>query len=1015
KQIDWITFSVKDIRGYEGSIDIQLEYSLDGGKTWLIYKIFNIINGMDWVDFGGRGSDKQLKMHKTVECTNGSFQYRFKFVGNGSISCKEDAPWACSAGGIGIIEEKYTPYEENFNNIAITSYDENSIKFSKSLLHSKGFISTLAKRKRSSRQHLKLYLCENDGNKMLLLDEVYTDNFISDLKLLPKVEDSYIIMTENEFKKPTVSLNPKIKQLLYKHDNLYINKAIIEKGTLLSKFGFKAVENIDVYSHDNKKLSNFITLDKISIENLRDIRFNDVSLGKDNVKDSGIYDNQGRNIMKCNSYFDITNTENDNVIIDKIKKLKTFKKLSVVMYDKYDDNIKNLIEVLSSCNKTPETVMLVCSIPGSSERYVVDKNTVGSVSFGKVLEKSFKENVGIQYINTEILLENVSSFLQDKIATNQMKSCTNITGVDIYNFSKSVVDSTKMSNFGYYINEVIDKVDVVDKINFINKSTSNSLKDVIQYDIGTNFEIEFDLKTVVPELNKEMFTEDGNFPGVEKPYYNISINHKENILFTYIVGEEIKILPNPKFEEKYIFGINDGILKVKGKQAFTVEDRGDNKIVVTVKKNDIVIADAIANFLVDYPEPSVEKMYIKAVDKINEVGYTGNKELAYTKDNFFEIGLNLNSGYNFKKDEYELELYHSKNKDYKIIKSLVGDLTSKIFTFNLDDIKDKNKPEEKIKFGEWNCKLVRKKFTINVAEVKAEIKLNLKEAIVLNAVPVDVDFDDFENNGLQQGKDVYISLKIINSNYFKTLKDVFTYVKEVRFISNNINFTGKSKFFTYLDENGTGAEHSLDFISNHDKNNIMDKRNELRWFISGSAQNDTTKFLNAIANLSQESKKAKNIKINLVLFTGEIIETATVTIGANGKVPEPIILGSSEHLDKIKMMAAKKSKKTVDSLTKEELIEINKDWKELGKSNYKNQQIINQANTFAFYSNLLEFKLDFGIGEYYTISQANNTTELIPITKDGVIRYILDENGIDEFGKGIVTIKSYIKLSDGTI
>lgn len=1025
KEIHWMEMAIKDQTGGWGNPTIIIECCLDE-KNWQEYASFKR-SEMRGVDYGGKGGDSYIRINKKIECPNRTFRYRFKFAGSGAVGCKEDDPWWFGAGGVTIIDEKYIPEPDETLNIPMKKITTENIEFDRSLLHPIGFENddkfeqiNSRKTRRNSRQNIKLYLVGAGNLKIKIFDEVYTDGFIDKLFLEKALEEKYLLFNKDDVESPTIEINAKTKQLLFKNDKgHYINKSIIPRRTNFNNFGFKSYKNISFYSKEGNLLDNKILLPKIKVLNAKNLSFGGIQIGTENMVDTLILDANNKHIFTGLLFVSETMDFNESEIIEKIKKCKTFYKGSIILYNEINEEIKKFINAISACKRTPETIVLACTNPNSSNinQAIIDKTTVGSKAFKELLTNAIKSKIGLQFASPLVALDEIVDEQSRQISSGGTIPVHNLVGFNIYNFTgnKMNIPVDLMNKYGGYINEVVDVIKHTNKIEYVNSSKNNSLKDIVQYDIGTKFELNFDLSDSIATLNRELLTEDGNF-GKDKPYYSISVCHGVNVLYKYIVGrDEIEVIKNEEMASKYTIGMNGGVIKVKFNEELDLKYRGMNELVVIVKKNDAVITSEIANFLVDYAEPSIEKFYMNTADAVNEKDYGGSSEKPYTKDNFFEVGLNLNSEYNFLPGEYKIQICHKNNNDYKIERELTGVLKSKIFTFSIDSIKNDKDLKEKIKFGDWECKLIRKKFSVSLKNTELNIPFNLQSALNISAVPTDPDFEDFMNDGLQQGKDLEIRMKFANSDYFKTVRDSIRFIKEVRFISNNVNLTTKPEYFTYLDESGTNSNHSLNFITQHQAALPLDKRNELKWFISGKSESDSNKFLDTIANLAGLSKRVKNIKIQLVLFTGEIIETPVVTIGTEGKVSTPILLGSTEHKDKLLAVEAKTLKKSSDKLTEAEKNKIIEKWKALGKSNYDRQQYVNDSLVFSYYSNLIEMHLDFGIAEYYTVSQANNTTDMIPVTRNGVIRYVLDEDGIDEFGKGIITIKGYIKLADGTI
>ncbi|MGL5022259.1 MAG: hypothetical protein ACRC5S_03075 [Cetobacterium sp.] len=1016
KTINWFKLEIKDVVGSSGDVTIIVECCVDN-VNWIEFGSVRF-NAMQGIDLGGSGADKTHTFNNTIECPNRNFKYRFRFTGNGHISCKEGDPWWFSSGGVFVLDEKYIPNEDIEYNVGVKSITDSHIEFTRTLAHKNGFYGETSISKRNQKQHIKLYLVYSGNTKYVLLDEVYTDTFVDNLYFGQIEESKFLLTKKSDLEIPKFSLNSKIKQLLYTKNDIYINKNILSRGTKLSDFGFKISSNSSLFDSSCNKLTEDINNSKLKLNVKKDIRFDNFISGIENEIDVDFLDNNNNLIFASKVFLDSTNKISDGIIVDKIKKSKTRYKGSLIIYDSYNEELLNLVDSLSSCSKTPQTVFLFCTSSNNSNELdcVIDKNTIGFSAFkDNVIDKVKKQN-GFLFQNINLAIDKVGEIVSRKLSEDTMNTVNNLVGFNVYNFT-NLSTSDYMNDYGYYTNEFKNGFNLNNpQITFIGQSTNNSLDGITQFDISKPFEFEANLNEIETDLTSDMLNEKRLFPGVDKPYYSVSIVHNENVLYSYIVGRDnVEMIDNDNKNKKYSIFVENKKVKVKYNENLTEKDRGKNNVFIVIKKNDCIINSYKAEFLVDYAEPIVDRFELNVSDIVEETNYQGKNELVYSKDNFFKVSMNLSANYEFRKGEYQLELRYSKNKNYKIIRPLEGYYQSKIYNIHLDELSNESAPDEKIKFGDWECMLVRNRYSYSIKNSTHNIPLEIDNALSINAVPMEPDFDDFQNNGLQQGKDVYITLKLINSDYYKKIKDIITFVKEVRFLSNNVDFTSKQGYFTYLDENKLGSDNSLSFITAHQNSLTLDNRNEMRWFISGTSENESNRFLNSIANLDSGSKKPKNIKINLVLFTGEIIETQTVTIGHAGKVAAPILLGTSEHLDKLKMLEAKKNGVTVDQLTQEQLIAIDELWKQLGTYNYNNQHIINGVKTFAFYSNLMEMKFDFGIAEYYTISQANNNTEMLPVTKDGVVRYIINQDGIDENGKGILTIKGYVKLADGTI
>lgn len=1000
-------FSIDKAVTFKGNMEIILEYSLDNNK-WFKYDsvTFEQTSDTNYMSIKDIHNKYKLSSTKRIETLNNIVYFRLKFTGNGVFSFSTASPISISGYGNKIISESYVNKTDEEEGIFVKESTKSSLIFSRKLSHLEDFYSENPFLKRNQKQVISINLMLSGGIKYQFIKETYTDHFSDQILLKDPEESMFFIFKNDEVTVPTISVPSQVKQLLYKNYNgkNYINKKEINTDTSFSVFGYVVKDGIKLLN------SNCEEQDKIIKENLNKIKFNTktkTEWNKLNIYDpiiSNVIDSAGLLISEGKIYLDESNKENIDNIINLIKTKKTFYKMTAILYSQFDNTIEHLIKSLSAGNETPQTVFLVCSNPNDSniENCTFDKTELGQNSFRSQLIKATKNRVGLQFNNIDDVLNKISDYVNECMEKETKLSTANAVGINFYNFTNADINEGHYNKYGYYVSRNIKNYTPDESITPYGISTSNTIEDVIQYDIGTKMDVEFDISsTISDQITNEIFKEDNDTS------ISMSLTHHDNIYWKYVVGiEEIQISENSKNDNRYTVGINDGKVRVKSNYNFSTEDRGDHNLTLLIKDKNGIITSFVFDFIVDYPEPVVTGFTLSTSDKVNEVGYVGKTEIEYSKENFLEVGLNLEANYEFLNNEYKLIIENKNDPEYKIERLLSGTYNSKIFNFHIDDIKNSKELNKKLKFGEWICKLYRIKRDHISKITKHKIENNILEAVDFNALPVSPDFEDFENNGLQQGKDVYIKLKFSNSEYFTKIRDMIYFCKEVKFIVNNENFTKEVGNFTYLKQN------SLDSVTGH-ISELLDERTEMRWLISGSSESASNEYLRPIANLEGNEKKIKNIKIQLITFDDVLYETPTVKIGQTGKVKGPIILGSEEHREKLLAITAKENSTQIDKLTPEQIKEVNKKLEELGKNNYANQQIINGNKMFVFYSDLAEIQFDFGICEYYTISQANNVTDLIPITRDGKVRYVLDDRGIDENSKGILTVKGYVKLADG--
>lgn len=1020
KKLKDVLFEIQDCKSYSGNLTISLQVSVDN-INWEnyveIYKTGSFSNTS--VDQEGRVVPQHYQVigKDHVDCPDHYILCRIKAHGTGTMVFHKGSPFVMTSNGTSIVAEEYKGYTDQEDNIGIEKVDSNEINFSRTLEHSKRFTAAKTHERRNPRQTIELLLSLPGGKKSMILQETYTSNFISNILLLPAVDTEYYTFINNGDTVPIVGVNSKIKQVLNKtSEGIYVNKRLISRNVPFTEYGFALQSGIGRYaSEGGRKPNNVITdLNKLSVKLTQETLFSDLNIDYGDHIGAEFRDVNNNLVIKGGLALSDLVTLGDTEIMEKITKHKSPHHISIITYNTLTPQLEKFIDLISEGTRSPNTVVLVTDTPDSSKtsEAVLDKLTLGKTEFKRSLKSKIEENYGLRASSTTNIVSEIATFINDAIRMDKYASCHNMVGINIYDFSNTNLDTKHINKYGYFINEQIKVVEITDGITFLSRSENNS-SGKMQIDIGSQLKVEYDTTPFSDDMTITAQTETAGFPGESKPYDSFTLIHNENTMYDYIVGsEEILVNKNKDKEALYISTTDPNRVVLHTSRVFDESYRGENSVTFLYKKNGIITGGIKGDFLVDYAEPVLTKFELDSVDAIGETGYRGKTEIEYTKDNFLQVSMNLNGMYQFLEGDYKLVLYHEKNPDYKIERPLEGRYNSKIFTFHFDDIKEVGEADKIIKFGKWKVKLMRNLFDVPIAEATYKVPLNLKEALLTEAKPVEYDHEDIENDGLQKGKDVYVDMSITGSEYFKNTKDIITFAKEVRFMNNNVNFTLHQDCFTFRDE----VNGSLDFTTNHQAHLELRKRNQLRWFLSGNSDEASNQFLKKIANLDDGSKKTKNIKIAFVLYSGEIIETNTVEIGKTGNVPTPILLGTQEHRTKLILTELSSQGKGLDkNLTDDEIEKIEEEWKELGSSNYSNQQTIVGTRSYVFYSDLSEFKFDFGIAEYYTISQANNTTELIPITKDGTVRYVMDEKAMDEKGKGYLVVKGYVKLSDGTV
>lgn len=1023
-EISFLKLDIEDVMSISSNngIKLCLEYSIDNVK-WLEYDNFILQNIDGIVGSKDVGNNYSFSTEKTITSDSNKIYLRIKMVGNGNITTKNLNPFKITCNGLYVISEIYQPVIDEETDIYVVGSKDSSLELTRSLLHKDGFFASSNYIKKNQKQTIKLFLVLSGGIKYQIISETFTENFLSNIPVRDCEENGFFLFEKNSVTEPTISVPSQIKQLLYKKkitdknnkyyenkDFIYINRKVIEPNTNFGIFGYKIESGINKFDKFGSDLGNVIPKDikDISFNVLNKISFDKLLI--ENPISSIVRDKTGKTIFEGKILLSDLFTENQDYIMDLIRNKKSFYKMSIILYSEYNERIDNLVKSLSAGNSTPQDVFLVCTNPNTSkpEDSSFNKTELGRTSFYSEIIKAIKNKVGYQLNDLETTLNKISDYINSSIGANKCLSLTNAVGFNLYDFVNSKLDNTTFNKYGYYIHSVIKDFDTSENYVLIGTSKDNSLEKN-QYDIGTSFSAKISLEDIVSDLENELFDE-----SIDKGI-SVSITHNDNILWKYVVGEEIVETYRSELSDKYSYSFSktdeDFILALGTNFVFDVKDRGDNNFTVNFKNNSGITKSVIMDFLVDYPEPKINKFELTTSDTVNEVGYTGNRIAPYTKDNFIEAHINLDANYEFLKDEYSILIENETIPDYKYERKLIGNWQSKIHTIHIDDIKNTKEPTQKIKFGKWKCSIVRNKYNLKIKNFTLDIPLNIEPVLDLTALPVEEDFEDMENNGLQQGKDVYIKFKFKGSEYFKKIKDWITYCKEVRFIVNGANFTSKPECFTYLESN----QLSLNSVTNHITDKVLDERTEMRWLISGTNEGNSNSYLLPIANLAGDEKKTKTIRLDFVMFDGTVIDTSNVKIGETGKIKAPIVCGSDEHFEKLKYVFAKSNKTTVDQLTPEQIKKVKEQLESLGAKNYSNQQIINNSEHFVFYSDLLEIKFDFGVCEYFTVSQANNTTEMTPVTRDGIVRFVIDDRGIDEYSKGVITIKGYIKLSDGLV
>lgn len=1016
KSIDEIKLSLSSFNSISGRFNIEIQYSFNK-NNWFPYDNFELVGKNN----SAHQTSYTFLSKNEISSESDTIYLRLKLTGSATINTNDSSIFSYDIHGEKIIRTRYEVVEDIERDIFITEEDIRSLTGTRSLLHRDGFFGANIFEKRNQKQIVRIKLKDSNGFNRNIVNEIYTEDFISNIQIDEPITDEYFLFENYDFAPPRITIPSQVKQLLYyrEEDKTFLNKRMILNTLRINDFGFKITEGIKVIDNENS-LQEKVILDDLKNINIRfktNLNYSDVLMEKD--FDIIFTDVNNKNISSGILNLDDNNDNNIEEITNKLKNNKTFFKISVIMYNEFSDKIDTVLKSLKAGNETPQTVFLVNTSPNDSntENCVFDKAELGQDAFYDLLVNACNNHIGLQFHSQEELINVIDSYINEEIRFERKISVTNVVGINFYNFTEIVIEDGYLNRYGFYINTVTNEVtNLSSKVRTVGESKGNSIYDKVQFDIGTPFQLYFDITDCLEydeeqnptiSLNNEIFT--------EKDDYNMSMSltHLDNIFWKYIVGkEEIQVVDNAynknRYNVQFITEKEDTFeLGINSNFSLDLKNRGLNNVTLNIKNKNGITQSFPFDFIVDYKEPEIGEFYIKPVDVIKEVGFTGKKTEEYTKDNFFEVGLRLNGEYDFANKGYKLVIFHKDNPNYKIEREIKENFVSKVFNFHIDDIKNIESPEDKIKFGKWECHLVRIEYDYAICKAECEIVNTISECLELIAEPVSPDYEDFENNGLQQGRDVYIRSIFNASSYFKKIRDFLYFCKEVKFIVNNVNFTIKPEYFTYKDQT------SLESITSHIVKEL-DERTELRWFISGSSTGASNEFLTPIANLEGNEKKIKKIKVQFIMYdSNKIIETNVVAIGETGKVTAPILLGSDKHFTKLKLIEAKNLGTTVDKLTEEQIERVKEKMNHLAELNYSNQQMINNTRTFVFYSFLAEMQFDFGICEYYTVTQNDNTTDLIPITSDGKIRYVLEETGIDENFKTRLTIKGYVKLADG--
>lgn len=947
---------------------------------------------------------------KVVRTNTKTMYVRYKIIGNGTINVTGTQNFKISARGEYITNEIYASRIDDASDIYVTSISNNTLNCSRGLLHKDNFYKTNVLT-RNHKQTITLNMNVGLSNKIQILKEVYTNNFIDNLKLKNFTESGFLLFSNNNIVKPSIKIPGKIKQLLNEYKGKFINKKIIKHDTNLAKFGYEIINGINKYNSECVEQGNVVDsdLDKITFNFISDNKFNEFII--DEPVDISINDINKNVIFNGEINLRKETNVNESRIINLIKNNKTFYKGSIIIYDNITEEIEELAKSLWSGNSTPQDVYLVCSNSNDSniENCYFNKNELGQNLFKNLLLKALKNNVGMQFTSIEEIFSIIDEHINDCIGLSEKISLNNLVGFNIYNFTDNEIQTDFVNRYGYYINNVNNNFISSKEYKYYGTSENNTIEEFIQFDVGKQFQAELDFEN--EDISSiDVLVEDDDTGN------SMTINHKNNICWNYIVGEEEIILTeNEGFSKKYTVALReleDGkkSLRLATNFNFGLEDVGEHNITVNIKEKNCIKKSFIMDFVVDVLEPSVNKFTLTTTNEINESDYFGNREIIYSDDTFFELGINLDSVYDFDITNYKIVIKNKKDNNYKVERRLKGKWQSKILTFHFDDLKDDDNLTKKLRFGEWECELIRESYNHVISKDKINLDIDIKASTTFIATPVDIDIEDINNDGLQQGRDIYINFMLNKSDKIKKLRDFIYFCKEVRFLSNNVNYTKNEDYFTFRNES------SLNSITYHE-NSVFDNnlKTSVRWLLSGKSENSSNSFLKPIANLAGDSKMIKNIKLQFVMWDNSILETLPIQIGTEGITSTPIIYGSEEHYQKLLRIESKTSNVQVDEIDEEIKNKLKEKLKSLGEFNYSKQQTVDSNKIFVFYSNLIEIQFDFGNAEFYSITDSNTVADMIPVTKDGKIRYVIDENTVDEKNKGKISIRGFIQLTDGTI
>lgn len=943
---------------------------------------------------------------KRVTSGTGNIYIRYKILGTGTIATKGNNCLVINAYGRKITNEYFETVIDEDDYVYITSNGADYLNTNRSLMHKNNFYNT-GNFIKNRMQSIALNITTVAGNKIQLCKEIYSDNFIDKIKLSNPPEQNFMLFEKNELITPTIAVPSKSKQLLYKKGENYINKKNINDNTKFSTFGYEAIKGVYLYNSSCIKQSKIINtnLDKINFFSKGNNVFNEVLIGYD--IDSYIKDSSNEIIFEGGIQLKNNTGIDEKNIINKIKNNKTFYKGTIIIYTSINEKIKKFIKTISSGNNTPNDVYLVCTTPNDSniDNCYFNKTKLGKQLFESKIMIAINNRIGLMYNSFENILNSIDEHISNSISLSENTTLNNLVGFNVYNFTANTIQQNNSVNrYGYYINNIINNYENSDDFNLIGTSTTNTVGDFVQYDVGSYFDAEINFE----ELG---ITDTSLLVENNDTSKSFSIIHNNNIAWRYFVGEdEIVISENNDNRSNYIIAISDeNKLRLKTNNYFSSKDVGEHNITIIAKDKNAIFKSYIIDFVVDYAEAKVNKFDFLTTNTIEEIGYSGNKNIVYSRDSFFKIGISLEGEYDFENASYKLVVKNKNNPNYKMEKTLRGKWQSKIINIHFDDLRNQNNLNEKLRFGTWVCELIREKYNHQICKKELNISINLTDEANLIATPVEVDIEDNNNDGLQQGKDVYIELKFNKTNNVKTLRDFIYFCKEVRFISNSINYSKTEDSFTFLNTS------SLNSVTNHESGSDLNKKTSLKWFISGTSENSSNIYLKPIANLAGDSKKTKKIKIQCLLWDDTILETSVVEIGTEGVVSTPIILGSEEHLQKLLRIEALTMNKKVEELTSEERNKVEKKRKSLSEFNYNNQQLVNNVPVFVFYSNLIEMQFDFGNAEFFSITDSNSQIEMLPVTNDGKIRFVINEDTIDSNSNGRISIRSFIKLTDGTV